>query len=277
MKSSFECIVCFHKQALRTAKLVTKDDALIKRVLKSTMKYFISQEDWTKTPLDFGFDLYPLFYEILGVYDPYKELKRKSNEHALSIYPWAKEEIEGSKDPLLTSIKFAIAGNIVDYGAMDKFDLEKQIKDSIKKDFAINSYSSFLKDLESAKTILYFLDNSGEVVFDKILIDTILSLYPNIQKVSIVAKRYPIINDISIEDIEELGFWKGERFEVLENWKDVSWKEKFSLFDVIISKGQGNYEGLSSYPNIYFLLVAKCEVVATDLGVNVGDFIFKLT
>ncbi len=277
MKSSFECIVCYHKQALRTAKIVTKDDALIKKVLKATMNYFISQDDWTRTPLDFGFEIYPLFYETLDVKDPYKGLKKKSNEHALSLYPWAKKTIEESEDPLLSAIKFAIAGNIVDYGAMDEFDLEAKIEEALKKDFTINNFPNFLKDIEKTKRILYFLDNSGEVVFDKILIETMLSLYPNIEEVSIVAKKYPIINDISVEDIEELGFWQDEKFEILENWKGVDWENRFSSFDLIISKGQGNYEGLSGYPGIYFLLVAKCEVVAGDLGVNVGDFIFKLS
>ncbi len=277
MKSSFECIVCYHKQALRTARLATKDDALIKKVLKATMSYFISQEDWTRTPLDFGFELYPLFYETLGVDDPYKDLKRKSNEHALSLYSWAKKVIEKSSDPLLAAIKFAIAGNIVDYGAMDEFDLEGKLEESLKRDFAINYYNSFLKDIENTSKILYFLDNSGEVVFDKILIETILALYPKVEKVAIVAKRHPIINDIALSDVYELGFWQEEKFELLDNWKDVSWEERFPLFDLVISKGQGNYEGLSSYPGIYFLLVAKCEVVAKDLNVNIGDFIFKLS
>ncbi len=277
MKSSFECIACYHKQALRTARLVTGDDALIKKVLKTTMNYFISQEDWTRTPLDFGFVLYPLFYETLGVDDPYKELKKKSNEHALSLYSWAKGVIEKSSDPLLTAIKFAVAGNIVDYGAMDEFDLEGKLEESLKKDFAIDCYNSFLKDIENTTKILYFLDNSGEIVFDKVLIETILALYPKIEKVAIVAKRYPIINDIALSDIYELGFWQEEKFELLDNWKDVCWEKRFPSFDLIISKGQGNYEGLSSYSGIYFLLVAKCEVVAKDLKVNIGDFIFKLS
>ncbi len=277
MKSSFECIVCFFKQALRTARIVTSNDAHIKQVLKATMGYLLSEEDWTRTPLDFGFDLYPLFYETLGVTDPYRELKRKSNELALSLYPWAKESIETSEDPLFTSVKFAASGNIADYGAMDEFNLENQIKTSLNKDFTINDYPLFKKKIKNAKSLLYFLDNAGEAVFDKILIETLLSLYPNIEKISIVAKKYPIINDITVEEAYELGFLMDERIEVVPTWKDVDWRERLSTYDVVISKGQGNYEGLSTSPGIYFLLVAKCDVVAKDLGVEVGDFIFKVS
>ncbi len=275
MKSSFECIVCFFKQVLRTARIVTADDARIKQVLKATMGYLLSEEDWTRTPLDFGFDLYPLFYETLGVTDPYRELKKKSNELALSLYPWAKESIEKSEDPLFTSIKFAASGNIADYGAMDEFNLENQIKSSLDKDFAINDYPLFKQKVDNVKSLLYFLDNAGEAIFDKILIETLLSLYPKLEKISIVAKKYPIINDMTVEEAYELGFLMDERIEILPTWKDVNWRERLSTYDMVISKGQGNYEGLSAYSGIYFLLVAKCDVVARDLGVEVGDFIFK--
>ncbi|HID15439.1 MAG TPA: DUF89 family protein [Candidatus Atribacteria bacterium] len=277
MKSSFECVICYHRQALRTARITTKDEKLITKVLKSTMEYFMNTPNWKRTPLDFGYDLYPLFYKVLGVDDPYKKLKEKSNELALSIYPWTKESIEQSSDPLLTAIRFSIAGNIADYGAMDEFDLEDQIKTSLNKDFAINNYSIFKREIKRAKTVLYFLDNAGEAVFDKVFIETLFSLYPNLSKISVVAKRYPLINDMTFEDAYALGFAEDERVEVLTTWKDVNWKEKLKEYDVVISKGQGNYEGLSVYPNIFFLLVAKCEVVANDIGVNIGDFIFKLS
>ena len=277
MKSSLDCIVCLHRQALRTARIVTKDRVKISQVLKATMNYFLSTDDWQKSPLEFAYDLYPLFYNILGVEDPYKDLKYKSNKIAQDLYPWAKKVIEESPNPLLLSLKFAAVGNIADYGAMDEFNLEEQIKTSIDRDFTINDVIVFEKKVNRAENILYFLDNAGEAVFDKIFIETLLSLYPNIVKISVVAKKYPIINDMTEEDAYELGFSEDDRVEILTNWKDVRWSNEISKYDLVISKGQGNYEGLSEYSGIFFLLVAKCDVIAQDLNVSVGDFVFKLS
>jgi uncharacterized protein with ATP-grasp and redox domains len=216
--------------------------------------------------------------------DPYEKVKKESNDLVLKIYPELKIKVETNKDPLITAIRLAIAGNIIDYGALEEFNIRQMIKAVLKEKFSIDDYKKFRQNLKNAQTLLFFADNAGEIVFDKLLLETILKK-KELQKIRFVVKGGPIINDAIIHDtvyvglntlpnIEFLTISNGEPgtgpprdSEIVKKWIEEH--------DLVISKGQGNYEGLSEYNNIFFLLIAKCPVIAFDLGVKKFDMVLK--
>ncbi len=279
MKLNLECIPCFMRQALKAARFCKLDEEKQERVLREVMEALL-EERWDKTPPELAHVVHAIVRKYGG--DPYAEIKRRSNELALSLYPQVKSLVEKSEDPLKTAVKVAIAGNIIDFGAVDKdkvedFNLLDFVKGVVSEELAIDDYSLFREKLEAAKTILYFADNAGEIVFDKILLETIFSQFGRL-KVTFVVKAGPIINDATIEDAKQVGidevvdeyrFISNGEVGVERNSPEVkSWIDEH---DVVISKGQGNYEGLSEFEGIFYMLMVKCPVIARHVGVDVGS------
>jgi len=282
-----DCVPCLVKQALRAAKLAKGDRKVLELVLRRVMKA-LSEEDWDTTPPELAQTVYRIVRDLTGVNDPFLEVKRLSNEEALRLYPKVKSALRESKDPLLTAVKAAIAGNVIDFGALEEpvGELERQLLAIMRKGFAINDYPSFRKKALEAESLLLFADNSGEIVFDKLLIETLNVVRAEpLRRVTLVVKGGPIINDATREDVEQVGFDEVPGLEV----KTISngdpgtgpqrrgeevyrWVEEH---DLVVAKGQGNYECLSDRGGLFFLLIAKCPVIAEDLGVKVGDLVLK--
>ena len=223
--------------------------------------------------------VYNLVREVTGSYDPFKEIKDKYNRMALDIYPELKERVAQSPDRLLTALRLAIAGNIIDFGVGKSFNLEKEIDEVFTRDFAIFDYEKFKQALNSTDQILYLADNAGEVVFDRILIE-------ELHKDVIYAVRdKPAINDALIEDANFCGIDKLAK--VVSSGSDApgtllpSCSEEFLSYyhqaKMIISKGQGNLEGLMDKDNapIFFLLKIKCQIIANVVGCKEGDIVLK--
>ncbi|RKX55956.1 MAG: hypothetical protein DRP50_01495 [Thermotoga sp.] len=277
MKTFLDCIPCFFTQALRTARTVTDDEKVIKRVLDE-LGTMIKDISLDSSPPETGRVVYHLISEITGERDPYQEVKKNHIDKALSLYDSLKELVKKSNDNLLTAVKFAIVGNIIDLGAVREFDIEGEINGISESEFAISDYVKFKKCLEDADDILYLGDNAGESVFDKILIEEMK------KPTKYVVRDAPIINDVTYEDAVRSGI--DEVAAIISSGSDApgvvldlcsdDFKKTFRDAKFIISKGQGNYEALSEekYP-IFFLLRAKCPVIARDLGVTVGDIVLK--
>jgi len=281
---NIDCVICFQKQALRALK-DSNDMKLKEKVLRNVMKMLLN-EDWTKTPPELAGNVYKIVKDISGIEDPYKELKWKSNEIILGMYDELKDKCLNTPDPIQHALKLSVAGNIMDIGAADAFDVHATIDKVVNAEFTHDFSKKLKMDLEKATSILYFADNSGEIVFDKLLLELILKKYPN-KKITFIVKAGPIINDATMEDIEqislrdlptEIKFKKignvlysdspARHSKEVENW--------ITNHDMVIAKGQGNYEGFSAYKplkKIFFLLMAKCPVVARDLGVEQQSFI----
>ena len=283
MKAHLDCIPCFQKQALQATRFVTEDleiqESILRKVINALMK-----EDWNKTPPQLARVVHGIVKEITGAKDPYKDVKKKYNDIALKLYPELKKMVQNSKTPLKTAVKLAIAGNVIDFGAKSDFDLNETISQVLKKALKIDDFSELVKGLEKSKSITYIFDNTGEIVFDKLLLETILENY-KIEKFKFALKSAPIINDATQEDADYVGLNKFSNIKYikvnvgipesgLERWEKDFIKE-IRQSDLIISKGQGNYEALSNNKDIFFLLMAKCPVIARDLGVEVGDTILK--
>jgi len=275
MRAYPECYPCFFNQALKTSRIITSDERKIWEILNE-VSLAIPKIPIGVTPSEIGREVYRIISARTGVKDPYRKIKEQSIRQALSLYPEMKKLIESSKESLLTAIRLAVAGNIIDFGANINFDLKKDVEKILLQDFAIDHYQEFLKALKKAKRILFVADNAGETVFDRLLIE-------ELQKPVVYAVRErPIINDAIRQDAILSGIDKVA--EIISSGSDAPGttlkfcsEEFLNIYissDLVISKGQGNYEELSDEKRpIFFLLKAKCSPIASDLGIEEGGII----
>lgn len=277
MKTYLDCIPCFMQQALRAGRLVTSDEKKLKEILDKTGD-IVKNVSMQATPAETGMMVYQIVREVTGIYDPYKDIKQQHLKETKSIYPELEQIVKNSDDRLLTAIKIAIAGNIIDLGVNRKFDIVKDVKSILKQDFAILDYDAFKKQLKETKEILYIGDNVGESVFDKILIKELK------KPVKYAVRSIPIINDVTMEDAMASGL--DEVAELIDsgcrspgiilNQSTDKFLELFNSSGLVISKGQGNFEGLSDCTRqVFFLLKTKCPIISNHIGVEDGSIILK--
>jgi len=277
MNTYLECIPCFFKQALYAARVATKDERKMKDVL-DRVAGLIPDIPLDNPPPQTASVIYHTIREVTGVADPFKAYKDRSIEKALSFYGKVKSAVESADDPLRTAVRAAIAGNIIDLGANPDVDLEKELRDILKCDLPESNYQSFKSGINKARTILYLGDNAGETVFDRILIETMG------KETVYVVRETPVINDAVMEDARKSGIGKVAR--IISSGCDAPGtilnrcsQEFLNLFEganLIVSKGQGNFETLSGEKApIFFLLKVKCPVVARHLGAKTGEIILK--
>ncbi len=211
-----------------------------------------------------------------GIHDPYQSVKDRFNRYALSLYPELRTLVEASGRPFETAVRLAIAGNIIDFGvntALDPKGVDTTIAASLSE--PLQGDVKPLEDaVQSAEKILYLGDNTGEIVFDRLLIDRL-----PIDRVTFAVRGRPIINDATMEDAVMTGMT--DLVPVIDNGSDApgtildqcgsTFREVFETSDLVIAKGQGNYETLSdSRQRIFFLLKAKCPVIAEHIGCRIG-------
>jgi uncharacterized protein with ATP-grasp and redox domains len=264
-------------QTLRAGRLASSNDQMIKQLLDETGA-MIKDISMDKTPAEIGEIIYANIRKITGVDDPYQTIKAKSIEEAKIMIPTLKAILNKSDDRLLTAIRMAIAGNIIDFGMQKKFSLTEDVFRILNQEFAQFDFEEFKQELAKAKHILYIADNAGESVFDKILIEEMG------KKTYYVVREVPVINDVVYEDAIASGL--GEVAEIISSGSQApgtilancspEFNQLFHKADLIISKGQGNYEGLSDEKlPIFFMLKAKCPVIAFDLNVKENDIVLR--
>ena len=218
------------------------------------------------------------FTAITGIEDPYAIEKSESNRQAMELYNEWKPKVINSNHPFELALRLSIAGNIMDYGANNSFDIHETIQKVISANFAIDQTLMLKQRISQAKKILYLADNAGEIVFDKLFIETIG--HPDL---TIAVKGGVALNDATLNDARESGL--EDVAHVISNGFDAPSTilrecsdEFLSLYhtaDLIISKGQGNLEGLI-YENdarIFFLLMVKCDVMAEKIGVKKNSIV----
>ena len=275
MKTYLDCIPCFVKQALRAGRMASDDDAEIK-ALMDRIGCRIKDISLGDTPPEMGVIIYDEIHRITGIDDPFEKEKNEHINEAKRLYPFLKDRLKNATDPLLMAIRIAIAGNVMDLGMDKHFHIENDLEKILQQDFALNDIKLFRERLSKADHILYLGDNAGESVFDKILIETLE------KPVTYVVRGKPIINDVTYQDAIDSGL--EEVAEIVSSGSPApatilklcndEFLERFNKADMIISKGQGNYEGLSETERpVFFLLKAKCPVIARDIGVNEDDIV----
>ncbi len=272
MKSSLHCLPCFLQQTIKAAHLSTPDPALQKEILDEVAR-LLPALDLKKSPPENSIPVYETIARMSGCADPFGDLKKKSNSFARGLVGDVRRSIATSPDPLHTALLFSIAGNIIDYGSQQDFDAESALKNCLDTPLAINDYQELRHDLGKSNLLLYLGDNAGEIVFDALVIENLKQMFPALEIIFVVKGR-PIINDALMADAQESNLT--ELCRVITNGTgcpgtpiadcSLEFKELFARADLIISKGQGNYETLSeSRAPIYFLLTIKCPIVGSHL------------
>ncbi|HOE67710.1 MAG TPA: ARMT1-like domain-containing protein [Candidatus Hydrogenedentes bacterium] len=277
MKSTLDCLECFARQALRAARMATDDEAIQRRIVNDTCAR-IPHMDLNASPAALSMVCYELTARHSGNPDPYREVKREQNETVLALEPELRRLVAESPDPLETALHLSAAGNIIDLGTLhaDRIDLREAIRQVLQERFAIDHGAMLRRDLAHCSDLLFFLDNAGEIVFDKILIEELIKHVP----VTAVVKGGPMLNDAIMEDAVQVGLDAvcpiidngGAFIGSPLNLLSAAFLERMREADIILGKGQGNYETLDDFPgNVFLILRAKCEVIAAHMGVRFGQ------
>lgn len=276
---SYQCYFCHNRTIEKNIDRfqLKGDDA--DRLIATTIKLHSGSQKELTNP-DKARILYQTIESIIGKGDLFMTEKNEANEILLALYPTLQKMVKTSNNPLKTAIKLAVAGNLIDFGPGHSFDVEKHVVELANTTLAIDDSEQLFGALKKAKKVLYLGDNAGEIVMDKLFLETLN--HPNI---TYVVRGKPIINDATLEDAQKVGMTSIAT--VIDNGDDspstllnrVS-SEVLTLYrtaDVVISKGMGNFEGLMNemHPGLYFLLMAKCIPVANKLGVNKHEIVVK--
>lgn len=285
MKIAFECYPCMLNSVINMNRIFNIDTETTSRLLSRVMRH-LSEINLAQSAPSISKYIQNIVREELGNADPYSELKREYNKLMLNLYPELEQQVFNSSTPYLTALKLAIAGNIIDFGANQEIDIHRTIDKVLETDFAIDESLQLKEEFIEAKTVLYLGDNCGEIVADKLFIQTLFRELGKPEEFYFSVRGNPILNDVTREDAEFVGMDKLAKIidtnddapgVLLENASD-SYKEIYNRADLIISKGMGNFESLSERKeNIYFLLIAKCKLVAGHLGVKKGDTVVAKT
>ena len=281
MKTYLECLPCFIRQTLEAAKKVSDNKDIHEKALRVVLSETIKM-DLNQTPPQMGGYIHNVIKRVTENPDPYLKEKRAFNQFAMDLYPDLKTTMYSSLDPIEVGLKLAIAGNIIDFGVngdVKKEEVLSTIEQALNQEFSIDKKELFKKTISSSKNILYLGDNAGEIVFDKLLIENLPQ-----EKITYVVRGGAIINDVLMEDAVSTGITdlvnvidNGASYPgtILNLCSDI-FREQFEKADLIISKGQGNFETLSdTNKKIFFLFKAKCSVVAKHINCQVGDLIFQ--
>jgi len=279
VKTHIDCFPCFLKQSIIALRYGTKNVSLQEKILKAVLAD-IEGADTAKPPAYTTTFIHRRIRRMLRK-DPFKGIKSEYNQISLGLYPHLKKMVEESSDPLWTASRLAIAGNVIDFGIFTSVDIEGTIGRALQNPLTVDHYQSFKTALTGAAEVLYLLDNAGEVVFDRLLIETMVSQG---KKVVAVVKGSSVINDCTIKDAREAGIT--EVCEVIDNgsdgvgtileWTSRDFRQRYRQFPLIISKGQGNFETLKDPEKaIFYLFQSKCGVVSKELGLFPGSMILK--
>jgi len=239
-----------------------------------------AQTDLSCSPAVLSQSVYDELTRLTGNSDPYRDIKRDANRQALEVLPMVRERIATHADPLHAAIHVAAGGNLMDLGAGSAFDFQRDLDALLETPLVLDATDRFRQQLQPGTTLLYVADNAGEIAFDRLLIEQLLE---RDIRVTLAVKAAPVINDVTLEDAETVGLTDlvpvvttgandiGVNFE----HASAEFIDHFRQSDIQFLKGQGNYESCDTEAvNGFFLLKAKCNVVAESLGVNIGASVF---
>ena len=278
MNTAFDCIPCFVQQATEAVEMCVSDRAQRERLLRRLLKE-VADADWAVMPVVIAQRLQRIIRAETGVMDPYRALKDSMNHIALKLMPALTEVVRRHADPHEAVVRLAIAGNLLDSGAKTGItagELPKHLETIWEKPL-VGEAADLFGAAEAAKCILYLADNAGEIVFDRLLIEALPA-----EKITVAVRGTPVINDATLEDAETAGI--PEIAPVITNGSDApgtilkecseDFRYWFDRADIIIAKGQGNYETLSdTSKEIFFLLTVKCPIIAAHIGAPVGNMV----
>ncbi len=286
MKVYYECGACYLRQAKEALDLSTDDEDLKLEITSDIIKLLAKEFKKGASSNATGSKIHKLIREKTGCKDPYKNKKILGNQIAENLLPQVKEILK--KDNSLENyVKISIVGNILDFGTYSiSTDIEKIINKQLNNNLVINETEKLDKALKKHDKLLYLVDNTGEIVFDKLLLEKIKKDYDI--EITVAVKETPVLNDACTEDAISVGLDKFANIITIGTdtvgvvYEEISqeFKTIFNNSKFIISKGMGNYEGLTEIQfnnnqDVFYLLCSKCKANALDLNVKTGDMVLK--
>ena len=281
MKTFLDCIPCFIRQALDAARMASSDADIHKGILKEVLQWAVDL-DMNQSAPAMGQRIHRRIRELVGLTDPYRRAKDLQNHIALTLLPEIREMVTAAPDPLMMAVRLAIAGNVIDMGVngnVTETHVRNAITEALSEPFSEEG-RDFSKTVAEAKRILYLADNAGEIVFDRLLIE---QLRP--ERVTVAVRGAPVINDATLIDARAADL--DQIVHVIDNGSDApgtllddcsdEFKWYFSEADLILAKGQGNFETLSETPKkIVFLFKVKCPVISKHAQVPLGTHVVRI-
>lgn len=277
-----ECITCILNQITRVSEYMKLDRNAADKVANRSILKSMELDFRSFTPPLYSEIIYKVLTDETGIKDPYKKLRKDQNDLILDNLDIFRRKTENSDDPVFTSLYYSLLGNIIDYGGVRIFDLDDIFIETNTLELMIDDYMEFRNRLEAAETLLIISDNAGEAVFDMLFLEQVRKFFPDI-KVWYGVRSGPAINDIIMEDAVYIGIDKYA--DIIESGSTYagtiiskSTPEFISVYnkcDIIISKGQGNFETLEAEKekDIFFVFKVKCSVVSNHTGLETGSLV----
>ncbi len=282
MQTTLECFSCFMKSAVRTLRTFTSDSVVSERLGREILGV-LAHMDLARTPPEMGAEIERHIFAALGLTDPYAPLRSRYNQLIGALLPRLREEVAASPDPFEHALRLAVGGNIIDFGneyTMTEELAHESLASSLTDPFHLGTPDALRALVDGAREILYIGDNCGEIVLDRLFMETV-----GPARFTFAVRGGPILNDVLLSDAVEVGLSglipvveTGQALPgVLPETASPAFREVWERADLIIAKGQGNYETLSETTRpVAFALKAKCSVVAADLAVPPGSMVLRL-
>lgn len=273
MKINFKCYDCIFKLILELSEKLGDDNEKQKALANEMLGHFTRISEAGGSPPEL---LAHIWGEInvreSGCFDPMAEIKKNSTALALKLYPRLKQIVDTSENPFETAVCLAAAGNIIDYGINRDLDLsgvEQSIVSILEQPFDKEAVQKLKKAMDEADSIFYMLDNCGEAVIDRLVME------PYKDKLTVGVRGRPVLNDVTPVDAIESGIDFAPIVDTGDATAGVSFTrsskeflEKLHSADIVIAKGQGNFESMEHIFKrpVYYLFRAKCEVITSLIG-----------
>lgn len=273
MKTSLDCAPRLLRQNLAAARAVTDDVGVQERVFREVLR---KMADLDRPPPFVGPAIHRRLHVLTRKEDPYREAKMRFNRLAMDAPPEFRELVRRAEDPLLAAAKFAVAANAIDMGvasAITDDEVRKALRGTLGEPVH-GEWTRFVDAAAEAKDILYLTDNAGEIAVDRLAIEVL-----DPQRVTVVVRGAPVLNDATVVDSREVGMY--ELTHVIDNGSDAPgtrlddcssvFRQHFDRADLIIAKGEGNFESLSGTgTHIAFWFKVKWPGVSRQIGLPVG-------
>lgn len=275
MKTFIDCIPCLIRQAVDTARFVTEDTEQLQRIVIECLRLAVDF-DISQPPPAAARQIYRKISEMTGNDDPYRDVKKRFNRMVTSMLPALTGIVASAQDPFMTALRLSIAGNVIDFGVnggVSEDAATRAIENAMQEPLS-GDVSGLRQAVSRADSILYLADNAGEIVLDRLFIGCLPA-----DRVTVAVRGGPAINDATLEDAHAAGLH--EIVNVIDNGYDApgtlldhcspEFQKAFADADLVISKGQGNFETLLGVDkNIFYLFKVKCTVAAMLSGLDLG-------
>jgi uncharacterized protein with ATP-grasp and redox domains len=288
MKLSSECVPCLLKRAAYEVELCAPE--MVMDAVVECSKVAATQIEDGMSSVEFATKIHKCAYDLIGEKDPYSDLKRRSNEIALALFPEAERFVARSKDRLRAAMLVSIVGNVLDFGIEGSINspesLRREFKGLLAEKLGCDDSKKLERQIQDSEEIFFLADNCGEIVFDRLLLKILGEMG---KRIVLVIKGEPILTDVTRKDLKGLGIdclvdeiVETEGVAVgLNLWTrgvNSSLKGRMKKAELIISKGMANYEALSEHrwKAVAYLLRSKCETVSCELGVGKDFSVIKL-